>query len=189
MALGGARRPGDWHVMTRSKKPRPGLTGETLGGILAGFDQQIMRTTPPPHELVQKGAPVRGLSGDDGGPITIHLAERPAHAGEPGMHGSAIPSTADLMDERADEHDVCDLPFRQYGAVRRFTGRVRTVRCHENNVLLRQVLETPGEGRSSSSMVEDPATRPCWATRSRGSRPRTATAGSTARDGRALRRC
>ena len=47
-----------------AKRKRGGLSGETLGGMLAGFDQQIMRTQPPPHELVQKGAPVRGLSGE-----------------------------------------------------------------------------------------------------------------------------
>jgi hypothetical protein len=46
------------------KRTKGGLGGETLGGMLAGFDQQIMRTLPPPHELVQKGAPVRGLSGE-----------------------------------------------------------------------------------------------------------------------------
>lgn len=49
--------------------------GETIGGILAGFDQQIMRTTPPPHELVQKGQPVRGLSGEDGDDLVIVLTD------------------------------------------------------------------------------------------------------------------
>ncbi len=56
----------------KRKGGRP--VGETLGGILAGFDQQIMRNQPPPHELVHKGAPVRGLSGEDGGEIEIVLA-------------------------------------------------------------------------------------------------------------------
>ncbi|MEX2183427.1 MAG: hypothetical protein WEC14_03200, partial [Chloroflexota bacterium] len=41
--------------------------GEALGGMIAGFDQQIFRSLPPPHELVQKGAPVRALSGDPAG--------------------------------------------------------------------------------------------------------------------------
>lgn len=60
--------------MTAKKKGgRP--IGESLGGILAGFDQQIMRNQPPPHELVHKGAPVRGLSGEDGGEIEIVLSE------------------------------------------------------------------------------------------------------------------
>ncbi len=61
--------------MTQSRKKRGGLSGETLGGILAGFDQQIMRTLPPPHELVQKGAPIRSLTGEDGGTITIGLPD------------------------------------------------------------------------------------------------------------------
>jgi hypothetical protein len=67
--------------MTAKKKGgRP--IGESLGGILAGFDQQIMRNQPPPHELVHKGAPVRGLSGEDGGEIEILL---------PGPEGAADP--------------------------------------------------------------------------------------------------
>ena len=47
------------------KRKRP--TGETIGGILVGFDQQVFRNVPPPHELVQKSTPVRGLSGQDDG--------------------------------------------------------------------------------------------------------------------------
>lgn len=55
------------------KRRRP--TGETLGGIIVGFDQQILRTLPPPHELVQKGAPVRGLTGQDGGALDISFPD------------------------------------------------------------------------------------------------------------------
>ena len=47
------------------KRRRP--TGETIGGILVGFDQQVFRTLPPAHELVQKSKPVRGVSGQDDG--------------------------------------------------------------------------------------------------------------------------
>jgi hypothetical protein len=47
-----------------SKKKRKAVGG-TIGGILVGFDQQVFRTTPPAHELVVKGSPVRGLSGED----------------------------------------------------------------------------------------------------------------------------
>lgn len=50
----------------KKRKKSGGLSGETLGGMLAGFDQAVFRTTPPPHELVLKGSPVRGLSGQDG---------------------------------------------------------------------------------------------------------------------------
>lgn len=53
----------------KRRKGRP--IGETLGGIIVGFDQQIFRTLPPPHELVQKGAPVRSLTGEDGGTFEL----------------------------------------------------------------------------------------------------------------------
>ncbi len=56
-------------------------------------------------------------------------------------------TTADLMDERGDELDSCEQQLRQYGARRSFSGRVRTVRCHEDNVLLRGLLEQPGAGQ------------------------------------------
>jgi len=43
------------------KRRRP--TGQTIGAIIVGFDQQIFRTLPPAQELVVKAKPVRGLSG------------------------------------------------------------------------------------------------------------------------------
>jgi hypothetical protein len=46
--------------MTKRKR-RP--TGQTMGAIIVGFDQQIFRTLPPAEELVVKAKPVRGLSG------------------------------------------------------------------------------------------------------------------------------
>ncbi|MDX3102279.1 ribonuclease E activity regulator RraA [Nonomuraea angiospora] len=55
--------------------------------------------------------------------------------------------TADLYDERGDQLDSCDLQLRQYGGRRAFSGTVVTVRCHEDNVLLKSVLSEPGEGR------------------------------------------
>lgn len=42
------------------KRRRP--VGETIGGIVVGFDQQIFRNLPPAHELVEKARPVRGVS-------------------------------------------------------------------------------------------------------------------------------
>jgi regulator of ribonuclease activity A len=40
----------------------------------------------------------------------------------------------------------CDIQFRQYGAVARFAGLVRTVRCREDNALVREVLSGAGGG-------------------------------------------
>ncbi|MEU6788440.1 ribonuclease E activity regulator RraA [Nonomuraea angiospora] len=55
--------------------------------------------------------------------------------------------TADLYDERGDQLDSCDLQLRQYGGRRAFSGAVVTVRCHEDNVLLKSVLSERGAGR------------------------------------------
>lgn len=55
-------------------------------------------------------------------------------------------STADLMDESDDRLAACDLQFRQFGRRARFSGRVRTVRCREDNVLMRDLLASPGAG-------------------------------------------
>ena len=53
----------------KRKKRRP--VGETIGGIIVGFDQQIFRTMPPVQELIVKGQPVRGLSGQDGSELQV----------------------------------------------------------------------------------------------------------------------
>lgn len=47
--------------------------GQTIGGIIAGIEGQIFRSTPPAHELVRKGDAVRGMTGQDGGELTIEL--------------------------------------------------------------------------------------------------------------------
>jgi regulator of ribonuclease activity A len=55
--------------------------------------------------------------------------------------------TADLYDEYEEQLQSCDLQLRQYGGRRAFAGHVVTVRCREDNALVKQVLATPGEGR------------------------------------------
>jgi regulator of ribonuclease activity A len=58
-----------------------------------------------------------------------------------------VTSTADLLDEHGERAAVCLLQFRAFGAPA-FSGRVATVRCPEDNVLLRRRLEEPGDGRA-----------------------------------------
>jgi regulator of ribonuclease activity A len=55
-------------------------------------------------------------------------------------------ATADLADTYGPDLRVCDLQFRQFGGGRVFSGPVRTVSCHEDNGLLRELLRTPGSG-------------------------------------------
>ncbi len=54
--------------------------------------------------------------------------------------------TAGIMDERGDELESCQLQFRDVGGRRQFSGRIRTVRCLEDNVLVKQLLGEPGAG-------------------------------------------
>ena len=56
-------------------------------------------------------------------------------------------STADLLDEHPDDAQVCQLAFRQFGGVTEFSGPIATIRCFEDNVLLKARVSEPGEGR------------------------------------------
>jgi len=55
-------------------------------------------------------------------------------------------ATADLWDDPGHELDSCDTQFRSFGLRRTFSGPVRTVRCHEDNQLAKEVLSSPGNG-------------------------------------------
>ena len=55
-------------------------------------------------------------------------------------------ATADLLDEHPDAA-VCTLAFRQFGGVASFDGEIATVRCFEDNVLVKQRVTEPGAGR------------------------------------------
>jgi regulator of ribonuclease activity A len=54
--------------------------------------------------------------------------------------------TADLADEIVPHVRSCDVQFRQFGARAEFAGPISTVRCFEDNALLKSVLSAPGEG-------------------------------------------
>lgn len=55
-------------------------------------------------------------------------------------------ATADLVDEIGSQVASCDLQFRQFGGRAMFAGRIHTVRCFQDNTLLKAVLSEPGEG-------------------------------------------
>jgi regulator of ribonuclease activity A len=54
-------------------------------------------------------------------------------------------ATADLFDAHPDIAS-CDAPFRSFGKRRRFAGRIRTVKCYEDNVLLKGMLSLASAG-------------------------------------------
>ena len=55
--------------------------------------------------------------------------------------------TPDLCDRFPDQVRVVTPLFRHFGAVHKFCGPVATVKCHEDNVLIRTAAREPGNGR------------------------------------------
>jgi len=52
--------------------------------------------------------------------------------------------TADLVDDIGEGVRSCDLQLRQFGGRTEFAGRISTVRCFQDNALLKSVLSEPG---------------------------------------------
>jgi regulator of ribonuclease activity A len=54
--------------------------------------------------------------------------------------------TADLYDELGDDIQSLPIQFQLFGARSTFDGLIRTVKCFEDNAVLKSVLSTPGNG-------------------------------------------
>ena len=55
-------------------------------------------------------------------------------------------ATADLVDDIGADVRSCDTQFQQFGRRSMFAGPIHTVRCFEDNALLKSVLSEPGDG-------------------------------------------
>ena len=58
-----------------------------------------------------------------------------------------LKTTADLVDEFGDTLASCDTQLRQFGTRHQFAGPIVTIRCHQDNGLVKATLAEPGEGR------------------------------------------
>ena len=58
-------------------KKKGSSVGQSIGGIIVGFDQQIFRTTPPVNELVAKGDRLAPVAAAGGGTMRVGLPEEP----------------------------------------------------------------------------------------------------------------
>lgn len=56
-------------------------------------------------------------------------------------------SVPDICDDFHEELRVLDPLFRDFGAKRRFSGEIVTVKCFEDNSLVRDLVGTEGNGR------------------------------------------
>ena len=61
--------------------------------------------------------------------------------------GVTFRPTADLVDDIGPDVRSCDVQFRQFGGRSQFAGQITTVRCFQDNALLKSVLSEPGRGR------------------------------------------
>lgn len=56
-------------------------------------------------------------------------------------------ATADLADELDQKVQVLEPSWNDYGGQKTFKGPAATVRCHDDNSKVREMLEAPGQGR------------------------------------------
>lgn len=56
-------------------------------------------------------------------------------------------STSDLYDEYGEVLQSCDLPLRDFGGVTEFSGEIVTFRSYADNLILKDLIAQPGEGR------------------------------------------
>ena len=54
--------------------------------------------------------------------------------------------TADVCDDFSNELQVCSTEFKSYGKNKRFSGPIATVKVFEDNVLVKEALQTIPEG-------------------------------------------
>jgi regulator of ribonuclease activity A len=65
------------------------------------------------------------------------------------MRDTASPAfkTADLSDRYEEAVRICDPVFRDFGGHPRFCGPIVTLKCFEDNSLVKTILAEPGHGR------------------------------------------
>ncbi len=55
--------------------------------------------------------------------------------------------TADLCDQYSNKLNIAEPQFSDFGGMRTFHGQISTVKCFEDNSLVRAALETAGAGK------------------------------------------
>jgi regulator of ribonuclease activity A len=55
--------------------------------------------------------------------------------------------TADIYDQHGEALASCTTQFRDFGGQAAFTGPVETLQVHHDNQLVKEILNSPGDGR------------------------------------------
>jgi len=78
----------------------------------------------------------------------IHPSTTIAHMMSSVPTAPKIPATADLCDDHEPRLQVAEgNAFRSYGQHASFGGQIVTIKCFENNPLVRTILSEPGQGK------------------------------------------
>ena len=95
----------------QAPKKRRASAAQTMGGVLFGFEQQVWRTAPPPHELVHHARPDSPVPAGDGSMLTFVLPDGVELAEDSwcGPDGVCVPTTRDDPDhvDRAADDEAC----------------------------------------------------------------------------------
>ena len=59
----------------RPRKRKRRTIGDTMGGMIVGFDYKVFRATKPPTELVESAKPIAPVAASDGGNLSIELPD------------------------------------------------------------------------------------------------------------------
>lgn len=60
---------------------------------------------------------------------------------------TGMPPTPDLCDDNEGKVDAFELPFQHFGLHKNFYGQIVTVKCFEDNSLVKALVNTEGQGR------------------------------------------
>ncbi|WP_460769906.1 ribonuclease E activity regulator RraA [Mariniluteicoccus flavus] len=117
--------------------------------------EAVARSEAHAHPLAALGAPADSES-FEAAMDQVERTDRPDGGVEPGLRGSSpppdrsgtpSPATADLVDEIGPGVCSCDVQFRDLGGRTAFHGPIATIRCLEDNALVKEACATPGHGR------------------------------------------
>ena len=56
-------------------------------------------------------------------------------------------SICDLCDDYDDQVQIAEPIFNDYGGITAFSGEIETIKCYEDNSLVKNLVATPGNGR------------------------------------------
>jgi hypothetical protein len=120
--LEGEEAPGGDAPDAGARKHRQPIA-QSIGGVLFGFEQQVWRNVPPPHELVHHARPDAPVPAGDGGFLVIELpgagpADHPSRPEEPHVPAAASPAPEPTTTPAAVDVALADLDAAAVFAVR-----------------------------------------------------------------------